>query len=77
LTGYINVHIGNMYEVNIEYLPKKITADNLIYILVKETVDHSEFIVSCGRNFSERKLEEVCQKVVMEFLNVLDRNFPR
>lgn len=45
-----------MCEVNIEYLPTKITADYLVYVLVKETVSHSEFIVSCCRNFSERKI---------------------
>jgi len=48
---------GLTIKVNIEYLPKKITADYLIYVLVKETVGHSEFIISCSRNFSERRTE--------------------
>jgi len=53
--------VGFLFTFNIEYLWKKITADRLIYVLFKETVSHSEFIVSRGRNFSKRRIEKVCQ----------------
>jgi len=37
---YLYVHIGNICEFNIEYLPKQITEYHLIYVLFKETVSH-------------------------------------
>lgn len=53
---YLPIKVGTICEVNIECLLKNITADHFIYVLVKETVSHSEFIVSRGRNVSERRI---------------------